>query len=713
MDINKEFQTFSQLLYSDSPDLKPLDYIPKNSQLMKQISSILYRKALTLVSLSVLESVLIVCRVQKQIENENISAVYATVYLQFYSTQADLVALKNKHGNRFKYDFVNKIAYSYFTLGYSYSSADGEYRNYLQNFWTVNKVLESTFYSDMTSFAFFFRNKFKLNLIHYVFGKNLSEAKLTNIQKSLFENKIPNMLFTIHFLFLLDLIQRKMLFSQINNNYQRVFNIGTEKQTLRKYKWIFKMFKFIEKKHSSAFIRQIQMTLYHKFARHTDFLVRVDIGLKVLPVPVAAKEMPLNLKNKSWREVVFTWQLSNLVFNNVTPHLPILFTINYSEGELRTVFDSENIHLLIEKHDIATQILNYLNQCKYILHTHKSDTSESRFQQRVQTYMNQISANITTTQDYMKNRVLFSSNILTMIMSHNGHTLFYYLHKYRSSQQIRTFLSNLFENLTLFKKFVFTVLYTLTCMYSRFGVLHGDLHLSNITIQKCMFSFQDTSDLVDQYTTHNATYYLPFTNFVPTIIDFSRIYTLYPKKVAMIVPIENVPENMPNLTHLMKWLFTTYPTLENQQSDILRIIAADISVCYYATCLSDFYNFLTKLTKVHIVVTKMLPPKTKIYDFLMEMIHFIDSFILTFFKNKLAQKHIDTTLPFEIVCSHFFKEFTIKPKASKVVCSYNINNKLILNREDLPSVTNMHDELQQFKEEQANIRMAFEKIQFE
>ena len=76
------------------------------------------------------------------------------------------------------------------------------------------------------------------------------------------------------------------------------------------------------------------------------------------------------------------------------------------------------------------------------------------------------------------------SNVALCIVSeYIGRTVADIPHLMINSSFYNKVFTNVFSNIGHFRKYMFEIIYSLYCMNSKCGVIHGDLHLNNATMQ--------------------------------------------------------------------------------------------------------------------------------------------------------------------------------------------------------------------------------------
>ena len=141
------------------------------------------------------------------------------------------------------------------------------------------------------------------------------------------------------------------------------------------------------------------------------------------------------------------------------------------------------------------------------------------------------------------------SNIsLCYISESSGKTIYDYLNK-SSNNIICQNIGNLYTNYDIFSKYLFEIIYSLYCLNLK-GIIHGDLHLNNITINinnkieknsnviydlnnninddilNYMLNYTEINDIKSKKNYIENCFIFEHYGAYPCIIDFSRSFML-------------------------------------------------------------------------------------------------------------------------------------------------------------------------------------------
>lgn len=159
--------------------------------------------------------------------------------------------------------------------------------------------------------------------------------------------------------------------------------------------------------------------------------------------------------------------------------------------------------------------------------------------------INNICPGVSMTYDwfYINNidRTVFTNNIgdkyiqtkraIVILTEYVGRTVDS-LKYYGNNEKYLKYIGRLYQESSIFDKYLFDILYTLMCLNLRLNVIHGDLHLNNITMLRAYKKYiQDIKEFNDKlyesytlYIIDNDIFYFKNIGIIGTIIDFSRSF---------------------------------------------------------------------------------------------------------------------------------------------------------------------------------------------
>ena len=152
------------------------------------------------------------------------------------------------------------------------------------------------------------------------------------------------------------------------------------------------------------------------------------------------------------------------------------------------------------------------------------------------------------------------SNIsLCYLSEYSGRTIYDYYNKIKDNDKIHKNIGDLFTNFDLFQKYMFEIIYGLYCLNLR-GVIHGDLHLNNVTLNKKNLNVKENSYVLYNISKSKNESFIKYINETENIKNESD------EKINIIEDIENNKNMNKNINDNkdIKYLFHhtgTYPCI--------------------------------------------------------------------------------------------------------------------------------------------------------
>jgi hypothetical protein len=131
--------------------------------------------------------------------------------------------------------------------------------------------------------------------------------------------------------------------------------------------------------------------------------------------------------------------------------------------------------------------------------------------------------------------LIVSDNGIVVISEYVGRTVNDIAESLKSDEYNKS-VGSMFSKPDEFSKYMFDVTYALLCMNSRIGIIHGDLHLNNTTIQHMFKSYihGDSRTIKKNkfvlYIMEKDVFVFKDTGKVGTVIDFSRGFIVPPEE---------------------------------------------------------------------------------------------------------------------------------------------------------------------------------------
>ena len=348
-----------------------------------------------------------------------------------------------------------------------------------------------------------------------------------NIKKSysnlLIDSNLLIKIYAITWLIELYNIYRNNQEININSNYNGV--IFTEKDKQK--------FLSLYKQNTKAIYN---LVIFYKFYSH-DTKNRLEIGQKIIPFNYIQLKEYNNIVHFQWKELLINKIVTNLLYNMNSPTFSIFIDWFFINNSNKNLYDNKEIYNKILYSDQIKSILQLLNQAN----TEFSDI----YNKQKNEFINSLIKKLKKIIKLSENKVLMSNISLCYLSEYSGRTIYDYFNKIKDKNQIHNKIGDLYNDFELFQKYIFEIIYGLYCLNLK-GVIHGDLHLNNVTLNKKNLNVSNNSYVIYNVNINknndilkvlnssdpvnnindNITFIFKHLGTFPCIIDFSRSFVL-------------------------------------------------------------------------------------------------------------------------------------------------------------------------------------------
>ena len=299
-------------------------------------------------------------------------------------------------------------------------------------------------------------------------------------------------------------------------------------------------------------------------------LREVQCGQKIFPLTVIEAMRPDDINFNVWREIYITNIASNLVLNLISPSFPFINNWFYVQNSHAGLFDNIAMHEKYDHSEIATEVSNQLkniHKYSYVNGDKKKGPISNEFYR--------LSYNIHKGIVYADSDIRVTDLALCMTSEYVGRTLrdIPALVKYKEHLPG---LDKVFTDYNIFSKHMFEFVYGFYCMNTRAGIIHGDLHMNNVTIFRLYTVLQPddtpyTPNPKIAYIVGENAYLFDHVGLFSMIIDFSRAILGDYKKIEHEFSTRFADayfkEQEIRITHL---LYQYFPALMDKYKDKIR-----------------------------------------------------------------------------------------------------------------------------------------------
>lgn len=479
----------------------------------------------------------------------------AVIYTFLYSTV--LFVQKSK-------DKLTKMEHSYFCPSPSLMSRDGEYRQRIIKFSTVETVISkySQLWNKLEEYMLRKINDSTWNYYTEYFYPTAKYQKLeTQMISTVGRQRLPIKFMIISWFIELFNIVNNIPVNHINKTYLNVMGFSN-KEILNKDA------KFYKKIVNEFGVRMIY-SLRHDLNVYSvsEQVSSLKLGQKLIPLNLSEAQNPFNIRYKPWKEFLISEKAQDLIINGICKGYPFIGDYFYLRDVRKTMFDNYIQYLKLEHSEQAVYITRKLIEAKmatyYTEHEYKRnprakerkntknvviEESFDEINMWLSEKFRRLYQMIDNPIKFSKRNLIMSEVALGVISEFVGRSFYDFIllnDKKTGSDFYISETGDSFENYDIWAKYIFECIYDLLCLNIHMGVIHGDLHLNNTTIHPMFYKeHADISNLIDKgifpymlyimkaspRSNESVVYGFPSRQYHSCIIDFSRSIIL-PSKV--------------------------------------------------------------------------------------------------------------------------------------------------------------------------------------
>lgn len=532
--------------------------------------------------------------------------IYNEIHLSKVNTIFTVLKLQ-RNTNILNYAFLygilenNKVINKFIITSNTLVSKDGMYSHRFINF--ENLTFKSKIIDKICDYL-------KQNLKHKEYKLLYEYFNIydDNIKKSysniLSDSNLLIKIYSITWLIELYNMNKKNQEINMNNIYNSIIFTEKDKQ----------YFNILYKDHKKEIY---DLVILYKFFTH-DGKNRLEIGQKLIPFNYIQLKEYNNIIHFQWKEILINKIVYSLLYNINSPSFSIFIDWIFINNSNRNLYDNKEIYDKIAYSDKIKSILQLLNKAN-------SEFSDI-YNQKKNDFIDSLIKKLKKIIKLSENKVLMSNISLCYLSEYSGKTVYDYFNKIKDKTLIHKNIGDLYNNYDMFKKYMFEIIYSLYCLNLK-GIIHGDLHLNNVTLNKKNLNINEESyviynininkntdiiNFINSYSndninnSENTTFILPHLGTFPCIIDFSRSFILLKLISENIIEKERnnirakfikneqqrimselkkiFPNFLKNNAHKLKFL------LKNKNFNILFIYFSAFDIFKFASNLLIFIN---------------------------------------------------------------------------------------------------------------------------
>jgi hypothetical protein len=454
----------------------------------------------------------------------------------------------------------------------------------------------------------------------------------------------------------------------------------------------------------------------------------INIGQKLIPFNYIQLKEYQHIIHPQWKEILINKISTNIRYNGISPCFSLFLNWFLIQKSNKDLYDNIEIYNKIFYSDKIKDILKYLYLAKNNFIELENKFESNKISESLLKQLKKLIAE-------SENNVLMSNISMGYLSEYVGKTLYDYLIKLsKNTLNYNHQIGNIYNDYEIFSKYMFEIIYSLYCLNLN-GIIHGDLHLNNITININNINLSNSSKIVydlnfsynDDILTYidnirnsntkninnfikniNNCYKFNHYDAYPCIIDFSRSFILLSLIKDNIIEKEKnnirdrfitiernriikelnklFPNYIKNNKHKIKFLF------KNKNFHILFIYFSAYDVFTFATNMLIFYKRISINNNVNVndkILNLLSNISKKAYSFLEKILDELNY-------DPLAKLQF----PNLIILNEFFSEFKLTDTKEPIQDLYNLYNidkfktpdNIILDIQDyLKNLTNLNE----------------------
>ena len=391
----------------------------------------------------------------------------------------------------------NKISNKFIILSLSFLSKDGEYKHRLISYNIIEKLLINRIVKQIYDYLY-------NNYVNKEYELEFNIYNLDNKSKYKdYESKLINKITILKSYTIIFIIE---IFSKLENNLD--ININDNFSNILFSLKDIEFFKKIYNKNKEEIDDLIKNIIYYNKNN------KLELGQKLLPFNYIQLKDYNHLLHFQWKELLINRIITNLIHNNISICFSLFVDWILISKSNKYLFNNEEIYKKITYSDKIKNILQYLYLAKNNLIELNNEINKNRIINKLEKKLQNL---INDTQSNM----IMSNVSLSFLSEYSGKTIFHHLNVILNNKSYNLVIGNLMKNYNKLSKYLFDIIYSLYCLNLK-GIIHGDLHLNNITmsmVNNIDMASYTLYDLNNSFNSDILTYLKNYPNIYNSIDD--------------------------------------------------------------------------------------------------------------------------------------------------------------------------------------------------
>ncbi len=412
-------------------------------------------------------------------------------------------------------------------------------------------------------------------------------------------------------------------FGFVSNHVNETFKI----LMLKYQKEDMHLFKSLWNKFSPAEIEDLRYicgNYIKSYSTELQIYNKSKLGQKIIPLNLIEAQNFFNIEYSPWKEFLINNKVSDMVINNICGGFNLANSWFIIKNPDKRFYDNPSQADRLEKSNIAIKIAELLSQAKlYTYHNINNKETEINDLLMKNIALNNVSKEHITSWlsnefkilynkiqndiDHVKENIIMSNVSLCLITEFLGKTLYDAIFFTKQSSYYKKLVPTIFspENHTHFQKYMFQLCYNLYCLNAKLMVIHGDLHLNNMTLNSIFYKKNVNVEVQDpkiMYIIDDDNQYIFENNFYDLcIIDFSR--SIFNIQNYESFALDHIPYNIignktrfhnKQVKDLLSYLYSSKPEYAEFGTSIEMAMSHHYSEYFKVLTALDLFNLTVK-----------------------------------------------------------------------------------------------------------------------
>nr|QQV29374.1 hypothetical protein K-LCC10_0119 [Kaumoebavirus] len=246
------------------------------------------------------------------------------------------------------------------------------------------------------------------------------------------------------------------------------------------------------------------------FIKGKELYEYLTMGIKSIPMTMRDSEFKYDIGQSIWKEVRMNYLASQLPANQISPSFPFILSHFIVKDANPLMFDNKSMQKKIERSIFASSLLKSLEDTRERILKDDPNPTDN---------FGRLSDLIEGSEEFIREELYVVPRTMCVVTEYMGVTW----NDLPQQHDNALFIENAGDMKTydVASRYIFEFLYALYCMHTKLHMIHGDLHLNNITFSPRHSNIAKQKCYVT-YIFDNTPYVFITKYLYSSIIDFSR-----------------------------------------------------------------------------------------------------------------------------------------------------------------------------------------------